>query len=210
LVAPLEQHGWPYRFSDSETMNAAEYACPHCGAADRERMYALWIRRNATTGGKLLDVGPSGGFSRFLRIHFTVRSVDLENVADDQADVQALPYPDETFDAFICSHVLEHVADDRAGMRELRRVLQRDGWGILMVPIIRKLGSVDEEPAGVSEAEAWRRFGQGDHVRLYNRGGFLTRAREAGFAVAEKRFGMVDRYRYGIRRGSVLYTVTRT
>jgi SAM-dependent methyltransferase len=211
LVEPLTEHGWPFGLSQSETINPDEYSCPHCQTSDRERMYALWIRRNARGGGRLLDVGPTVALNRFLRSRFDVTSVDLEDqVADERADLQALPYPDESFDAFVCSHVLEHIPDDRAGMRELRRVLRPAGWGILMVPIVLTIDAIDEAPDGVSEAEAWRRFGQNDHVRLYNRDGFLARAREAGFAISEHRFGVIDRYRHAIRRGSVLYTVTRS
>ena len=208
FTEPMQRHGWPYSLSDSETMNAAAYSCPHCAAVDRERMSALWILRAATTGGRLLHIGPREAIDRFLRERFDVRSADLEQDADDRADIQALPYDDESFDAFVCSHVLEHVPDDRAALRELRRILRPTGWGIVMVPVILPLDAVDEEPGGVSEAEAWRRFGQGDHLRLYNREGFLARVAEADFRASEHRFGIVDRYRYGIGRGSVLYTVT--
>ena len=43
--------------------------------------------------------------------------------------------PDESFDVIYCSHVLEHVPDDRKAMREFPRVLKRGGWAILLVPI---------------------------------------------------------------------------
>ena len=43
--------------------------------------------------------------------------------------------PDESFDVIYCSHVLEHVPDDRKAMREFRRVLKRGRWAILLVPI---------------------------------------------------------------------------
>ena len=39
------------------------------------------------------------------------------------------------FDVIYCSHVLEHVPDDRLAMGELRRVLKRAGWAVLLVPI---------------------------------------------------------------------------
>ena len=34
-----------------------------------------------------------------------------------------------------CSHVLEHVSDDRKAMREFCRVLRPSGWAMLNVPI---------------------------------------------------------------------------
>jgi SAM-dependent methyltransferase len=41
-----------------------------------------------------------------------------------QADVTRLPFRDETFDAVICSEVLEHIPDNRAAIAELVRVLK--------------------------------------------------------------------------------------
>jgi ubiquinone/menaquinone biosynthesis C-methylase UbiE len=38
------------------------------------------------------------------------------------ANLTDLPFPDDAFDVILCSHVLEHVFEDRNGMRELYRV----------------------------------------------------------------------------------------
>ena len=43
------------------------------------------------------------------------------------ADVQALPFPDATFDAVIANHMLYHVPDIARGIREIRRVLVPGG-----------------------------------------------------------------------------------
>ena len=44
-------------------------------------------------------------------------------------DITAIPHPDDSFDAILCIHVLEHVPDDRAAMRELARVLKSRAAG---------------------------------------------------------------------------------
>lgn len=44
-------------------------------------------------------------------------------------------------------------------MRELQRILKKDGFGLLLVPIALDMKEIDEE-WGLSEAENWRRFGQ--------------------------------------------------
>lgn len=118
-----------------------------------------------------------------------------------------LSYPDEVFDALVSSHVLEHGADDRRALDELRRVLGPGGWGIVMVPICLAAAAVDEGGADGKET-AWSRFGQADHVRRYDRDGFLEPLREAGFVVDEWRPGPFDRLRYGLGRGMVLYLVS--
>jgi SAM-dependent methyltransferase len=199
--------GFPYRVDDFETLNAADYTCPSCGASDRDRLCALWIARNDARGPTLLEVGPGKSLSRFLRARFEYTSVDADGQADVRADVQALPFGDASFDALVCSHVLEHVRDDRLALCELRRVLRRGGWGLIMVPICLPAPEIVEDP-DVDEATAWTRFGQGDHVRLYERLGFLERVAAAGFRVTEWRPGTLDRQRYGFTRGSVLYIVS--
>jgi SAM-dependent methyltransferase len=200
-------NGFPYAADDFETLNVRAYACPSCQASDRDRMCAIWITRRGALGGSLLDVGPSRPLQSFLRTRFEYRSLDSEAEADVRGNVQELPNQDESFDALICSHVLEHVADDRLALRELRRVLRSDGWGIIMVPICLAAPRIDEDDA-VDEATAWKRFGQGDHVRLYDRAGFLERVIEAGFRVDQWRPRLLDRLRYGLGRGSVLYVVS--
>ncbi|MBN1419188.1 MAG: class I SAM-dependent methyltransferase [Planctomycetes bacterium] len=49
-------------------------------------------------------------------------------------DAQAIPFPDDAFDAVIFTEVLEHVPDDRRALREIRRVLKPGGALILTVP----------------------------------------------------------------------------
>ncbi|MEL6519980.1 MAG: class I SAM-dependent methyltransferase [Pseudomonadota bacterium] len=49
-------------------------------------------------------------------------------------DATALDYPDNTFDAIICSEVLEHLPDYDAALREIRRVLKPDGRLCISVP----------------------------------------------------------------------------
>jgi len=100
-------------------------------------------------------------------------------------DVTAIPFPADHFDLLICSHVLEHVPDDRAAMRELFRVLKPGGLAILLVPLSTR-PTTDEDPTVTDPDERQRRFGQRDHVRLYGRD-YVDRLRAAGFTVTVER-----------------------
>jgi SAM-dependent methyltransferase len=145
---------------------------------------------------------------------FSYRTADLfMDAADDRVDITDMKvYPDASVDFFICSHVLEHVADDRKALGELRRILKPGGRGILVVPIVLTIDEIDEDPSVTDPAERWRRFGQGDHVRLYSKSGFLARVREAGFDVHQlgrEHFGGETFERHGITEQSVLYVVEK-
>ncbi len=126
-------------------------------------------------------------------------------------DVAALPFPDDDFDLVICSHVLEHVQDDRRAMRELHRVLRPGGLAILLVPMSQR-ADTDEDPTITDPEERARRFGQRDHVRLYGRD-YPDRLREAGFTVAVER--PADRlppgqvFQLGLKRDEELVLCTK-
>jgi len=101
-----------------------------------------------------------------------------------QMDITDIQYPDESFDAIYCSHVLEHVQEDRQALKEFHRVLKRGGWAIVLVPITAERTCEDCSIADPSERE--RVFGQEDHVRRYGPD-YLYRLREAGFEVRVNR-----------------------
>jgi len=56
-----------------------------------------------------------------------VAAAKLTNVTFEQADIFALPFAAQAFDAVFACFVLEHLADPLAALRALRRTLKRDG-----------------------------------------------------------------------------------
>ena len=50
------------------------------------------------------------------------------------ADCTRLPFKDGSFDATVCSEVLEHVEDDQGAIKELARVMNADGSASITVP----------------------------------------------------------------------------
>jgi SAM-dependent methyltransferase len=84
--------------------------------------------------------------------------------------------------------VLEHVPVDRAAMRELRRVMRPGAFALLQSPVRGRLEATLEDPSVVDPRARERLFGQRDHLRLYARGDYEARLREAGFEVRRERF----------------------
>jgi SAM-dependent methyltransferase len=193
-----------------------QYRCPVCRASDRCRLYALYVNRylkqNPRKTIRFLDIAPSRSLSKFLKSQptFQIRTADLfAQGVDDVVDICDMKiYQNDSFDALLCSHVLEHVTDDRRAMSELFRVLRPGGWAILMVPINLAVAEIDEDCNVTDPGERWRRFGQDDHVRRYSKAGFVNRLEDAGFRVEQlgvSYFGRRTFSRYGLSPTSVLY-----
>ena len=163
--------------------------CPNCLSLERHRLLWLWLQRESDLferRPKLLHVAPEVCLMRHLRPHYKAapqryRTGDLESpLADLHFDIHSIPLADESVDVVICNHLMEHVADDRQAMRELRRVLRRGGWGVLLSPVELDRATTFEDDSITEREERTRIFGQYDHRRIYGND-FVERLREAGF-----------------------------
>lgn len=61
-----------------------------------------------------------------------------------QGPVEQLPWDDETFDLVVSMDMVEHTPDDRATLRELRRVTKQGGHFVMTVPALRALWSTHD------------------------------------------------------------------
>lgn len=181
--------------------------CPRCNAKARHRRLWLFLEQNTnlfTDQVRLLHVSPSYGLSRGLRSMPNIRYTGVANRErwniSARMELAAASFPDDTFDAAICNHVLEHIEDDRAAIRELYRVLKPGGWAAVSVPIHLDQKTY-EDPGITSPQERERAFGETVHVRYYGFD-FADRLKEPGFQVRLYPGKDVDepsRRRYGLR-----------
>jgi SAM-dependent methyltransferase len=168
--------------------------CPRCGAQARHRALGLYLDQRTDLftreGRRVLHFAPERALGRRLAgaPDIDYLSADLDDpAAMEHFDIADIPHPDNSFDAILCIHVLEHVEDDGAAMRELCRVLSPDGFAILLVPLDLSREETYEDPTITDPAERERAFWQSDHLRLYGQD-FPRRLREAGFDVTVDRW----------------------
>jgi SAM-dependent methyltransferase len=108
--------------------------CPRCGSLERHRLIWLYLAEKTnffTARLKVHHFAPErcfqGRFKSMSNLDYI--TADLNSpFADRKIDITAIPFEDETFDCVLCSHVLEHVPDDRKAMREIYRILKRGVW----------------------------------------------------------------------------------
>ncbi len=203
----------------SETLNLNEYSCPECGASDRDRMIISFLKkarlRDAAEGAKVLQIAPAASIGQWIIRHcpqtvYETTDLFMSNVTfrSDLQDMNMVA--DEAYDVIICSHVLEHVRDDRKALGELKRILKPDGKIIFLVPVDLNRKETDEE-WGLSEAENWRRFGQGDHCRVYSKEDLTDRLQEQFYvhSLGKDYFGEDVFEQCGLIDTSTLYVLTK-
>ena len=163
--------------------------CPNCGSLERHRL--LWLVLNkvadlqALSGRTVLHFAPEACFrdrlSKIPGINYVTADL-TPGRASVVADIRKLQFEDNTFDLIICSHVLEHVTEDRQAMRELHRVLNTSGKAFIMVPMNRDFKTTLEDPSFNTPELREKHYGQHDHVRYYGLD-FQSRLVEAGMIV---------------------------
>ena len=189
--------------------------CP--GSLSLERHRLLWLFLKAKTPFfenpiHFLHIAPEQCFMKtFERIHGDgYITADLESpLAKVKMDVHQIPFDENTFDAVMCNHVMEHVEDDIKAMREIYRVLKPGGWAIMQVPFFHPLDEATFEDKSITDPrEREKVYGQDDHVRLYGKD-YPKRIRKAGFTVTEDTFAnsLTDQeiVRYALPRDEIIY-----
>ncbi len=188
--------------------------CPRCGTLERHRLLWLYLKQETGLFSESLSVlhfAPEFIYYRALsslpNLFYVTADIDSP-LASVALDITRCPFGDETFDVILCSHVLEHVADDQAATREMYRVLKPDGWAIILSPVDRSRAETFEDPTVVSAEERERYFGQVDHVRVYGRD-YVGRLERAGFTVRAdylgRRLPRVRRKGYAVKKNSPIY-----
>ncbi len=157
----------------------------------------------------MLHVAPE---KRFMKRFKTVPGLDYlsadlySELAMVKMDLTDIEWESNCFDVIFCSHVLEHIPDDKKAMSELYRVLKRGGWALFQVPIF---GDKTYEDFSITSPEGrLLHFGQEDHVRKYGHD-IIDRLRSAGFGAEEiyyqKEFSAKQAERYAFSKHPLLY-----
>src|ERR1039458_994370 len=187
------------------------FGCPYCDCHDRIRHLLMYFDRlhfwDKMKGASVLHFAPEGELSRRIeqcgpRVYC---KADLHPAgpAVEKIDLMAIPFQNGTFDVAICNHVLEHVPDDAAALRELRRVLRPGGCAVLQTPYSRRLThTFCDSGIDTDELRLWF-YGQEDHVRLYGRDLF-DRISETGLLISAHTHASLladlDPMYYGVNR----------
>ncbi|MGD0734834.1 MAG: methyltransferase domain-containing protein [Terracidiphilus sp.] len=186
--------------------------CPSCGSLERHRLFFLGLQRlNLLSGSeRVLHFAAEASLMKTLKkSSASYQTAELlPGHADLALNIEQINLPDKSMDVVIANHVLEHV-NDKAALRELRRVLSDSGRLFITIPLIEGWAKTYEDPAITSEAERTKHFGQRDHVRYFGRD-FRDRVLAAGFTMTEFGCDGADAVKYSLPRGETLFICTKT
>ena len=114
-------------------------------------MYTLWRKllykelEKVKLTGSVLDVGGSSGakYHDFFKKDCNLKAINLEtnSSSDINFDIEQGSWPIETgfYDNIICLNVLEHIFDYKFVLKEMYRVLKKEGKIVLAVPFLLQI-----------------------------------------------------------------------
>lgn len=171
---------------DCYTENAI---CPNCGSDIRHRFTVAFLRNNSGLlheNIKLLYFAPEEGVFRFLKKQRNISCVNCDIEPDNyskygavRVDITDIQFADDSFDAVIAIHVLEHIENDAAAIKQLYRVIKPGGWALIAVPIS---GEITYEDKSLDSRGRMNAYGIAEHFRI-NGLDFKNKLSENGFHV---------------------------
>ena len=176
LPKEMQAHHYPILYEVEET---------HWWYVGRRRIIQSLVEKISATLNnpqpRILDVGCGTGANlKMLAAYGSAEGVDISPQAVDfcrergldsvkLGAAEDLPYESGSFELVTALDVVEHLDDDVAGLREMRRVLRADGRLLLFVPAFMFLWGVQDEVS--------------NHRRRYTLPSLLSAVTAAGFAV---------------------------
>ena len=136
--------------------------------------------------GRVLDIGSGWGTTCKIlgELGFEMAALDISNPSgiDDncfkQCDlnrVARLPYDDESFASVVCSEVIEHIERPFTLLKEIQRILCKDGTLILTTPNILSLHSrIIFLRTSMHGKFIWKPSSNGSYHPKHGEGGHIT------------------------------------
>jgi len=182
---------WFSHFNAYGVVPRPDACCPNCQSLERHRLIWLFLNRQTSlfTQGLVkpfLHVAPEPMISQKLRqqLKDNYLTADLFTTdVDVKMDIASIQYPDQSFGAIYCSHVLEYVPDHEKALGEFYRVLDPQGWAIIVEALVAQ---TTVEGPSIGAPGAVRKYGPDLAMFLENAGFSVQQIYANGFASQEE------------------------
>lgn len=173
----------------------------HPGGPDELDSAAMYLRA-PTSPARVLDVGCGSGvmLARMQLLGWEVAGVEVDpggvaaararGVQVQQGQLADARFPDNHFDAVHSAHVIEHVHDPVALLRECFRILKPGGKLVIITPNTASFGHN-------YYGSAWLNLDPPRHLILFNQQTLRAAAEKQGFVVQQMRTTIRSAWVYG-------------
>jgi len=173
------------------SLKSGEKLCPFCGSSSRNRrLWNILKSEFLKSDIRVIHFSPSRSLKRYLSKDLSLNYITSDYLGEFDAEkhynITNISESDNSFDLIICYHILEHIEDDQAAMKELYRILKKGGSCIIQTPF--KDGEIYEDDSIKSAEDRLKYFGQEDHLRIYSVDGLTDRLIQSGFEVKISKF----------------------
>ena len=142
--------------------------CSKCYSQERHRFIWEYLKANENILNKKIVAHCSSEeciewrIRKLARAYFTI---DLNPISHQvQMDIQKMIFASDSIDTFICSHVLEHVPDDNKAIKEISRILKKDGTALLLIPINGREHTTEFSTPNKKDFDHMRDYGYTDFM----------------------------------------------
>lgn len=189
---PINNKSYSYFFPYGYNKQRKNALCPGTFSLERHRLLWLYLKKETdffNSNNKILHFAPEQCFHKFFKSFFkNYTTTDLNSpIVDIKADICNLPFNDNSFDYILCNHVLEHIYDDEKAMKEIYRVLNKNGIAILQVPIDINSNYTHDGRDIDNKQDRNKLFGQYDHLRMYGLD-YFKKLKNIGFKVKNENY----------------------
>lgn len=151
----------------------------------QKKIVGLFLDRNLTKtqNHKILDVGcGTGRLFKELSLYGDVFGIEIDKESSefcnsigykfvDNETLGKTNFTDEAFDTIVCTDVLEHIENDLDAIHQCFRLLNKDGFLFITVPVVPLFLSKNEKQYG--------------HFRRYDFISLIRLLKESGFDILE-------------------------
>ena len=194
-------HGFSFGIFWGASKNLYNFTCPNCGSHPRHRFLANYIPT-------LIDIDSPGTLhfapEEFLDNVFTKGDGVDHRMTTDIAlngvsclsNINSLPFNDNSYSNIICIHVLEHIEDDLGAIKELYRVMKKDGVALICIPETDNEKTIEFGFEDPTKSHHWRDYGLDVKDRLSDGGFQVTTVTPKSLTVDVKRYGLSANKRF--------------
>jgi len=197
--------------------DAENFGCYYCNCNDRERhlfMYfdklSLWDKFRDS---RILHFAPEAPLSNKieqLRPSEYIKGDLFPREDWEKIDITKIDFEDNYFDILIANHILEHVPEYFLALKEISRVLKKDGFAIIQTPYSELFYNHFEDSNINTDELRVSFYGQEDHVRIVSKRQFfdeLSQYFTLNIIKNESLFTDDECYKFGVNKKEDLVMV---